>query len=153
MTRSRLDTDHVRQAAQALAAASTPVILVGQGVLYSEASVEVVELAEMLGAPVAATLLGKSAFPETHKFSLGTGAISATAMVDHFLRKTDFILGIGTSFTVSTFGAPMPKGATLAQSTNCAEDLNKDYGVSFGAVGDAKLVLKQLIEEAPRRGQ
>ena len=58
---------------------------------------------------------------------------------------------MGTSFTLSTFNAPMPKGATLAHSTNCPEDLNKDYRVSFGAIGDAKVVLRQLIEEVRRQ--
>ncbi len=144
---SSANPDDVKELVTALLKASNPMINAGQGILYAEATDELVEFSELTNIPVMTTMAGKSAFPETHKLSLGTGAISATSMVDHFLRKTDFILGIGTSFTVSTFGAPMPKGATLAQSTNCAEDLNKDYGVSFGAVGDAKLVLKQLIEE------
>jgi thiamine pyrophosphate-dependent acetolactate synthase large subunit-like protein len=72
-------------------------------------------------------------------------------MVDHFLKKTDFVLGMGTSFTISNFNAPMPSGVTLAHSTNCAEDLNKDYRVAYGAVGDAKLVLRQMIDEAKRQ--
>ena len=72
-------------------------------------------------------------------------------MVDHFLKKTDFVLGMGTSFTISGFNAPMPPGVTLAHSTNCADDLNKDYRVSYGAIGDAKVVLRQMIEEVKRQ--
>ena len=51
------------------------------------------------------------------------------------------------AFTISNFNAPMPSGVTLAHITNCAEDINKDYRADYGAVGDAKVVLRQMIEE------
>jgi acetolactate synthase-1/2/3 large subunit len=120
-------------------------------VLYAEATDELVEFAELTNIPVMTTLAGKSAFPETHRLALGTGSHAATLMVDHFLKKADFVLGMGTSFTISTFNAPMPKGVTLAQSTNCFEDLNKDYPISYGAMGDSKVVLRQMIEEVLRQ--
>jgi thiamine pyrophosphate-dependent acetolactate synthase large subunit-like protein len=72
-------------------------------------------------------------------------------MCSHFLKKTDFVLGMGTSFTKSGFNAPMPPGVTLAQSTNCAEDLNKQYRIDYGAIGDARVVLRQMIEEVKRQ--
>ena len=68
-------------------------------------------------------------------------------MCQHFLSRADFVLGMGTSFTISNFNAPMPSGVTLGHSTNCAEDVNKDYRADYGAVGDAKVVLRQMIEE------
>ena len=45
----------------------------------------------------------------------------------------------------------MPSQAIKAQVTNTPEDLNRDFRVQYGAVGDAKLVLQQLIEEAKRQ--
>ena len=123
----------------------------GQGVLYAEATEELIEFAELINIPVLTTLAGKSAFPESHRLALGTGASSGTLMVSHFLEKTDFVLGVGTSFTRSHFNAPMPPGIPLAQCTNCAEDLNKDYRISYGAIGDAKIVLRQMIDEAKRQ--
>ena len=53
--------------------ARRPVIHAGQGVLYAEATDELIELAELLQAPVMTTLEGKSAFPEDHPLALGTG--------------------------------------------------------------------------------
>ena len=149
--RSAADPDDVRDLVKALLAASSPLINAGQGVLYAEATDELVEFAELTNIPVMTTLAGKSAFPEDHRLSLGTGAHSATLMAWHFLQRADFVLGMGTSFTLSAFNAPMPKGVPLAQSTVCAEDVNKDLRVSYGAIGDAKVVLRQMIDEVKRQ--
>lgn len=123
----------------------------GQGVLYAEATDDLVEFAELVNVPVMTTLAGKSAYPENHPLALGTGGNTGTLMVDRFLQSTDFVLGIGTSFAISHFTAPMPASATKAQVTNTPEDMNRDYRIQYGAVGDAKLVLQQLIEEAKRQ--
>ena len=149
--RSAADPDEVRELVTALLKASSPIVNAGQGVLYAEASDELVEFAELTNIPVMTTLAGKSAFPENHRLALGTGASSGTLMVSRFLQKTDFVLGMGTSFTISNFNAPMPSGVTLAQSTNCPEDINKDYRINFGAIGDSKVVLRQMIEEVKRQ--
>ena len=149
--RSGADPDDVRDLAAGLLEASRPVINAGQGVLYAEATDDLVELAELTSTPVMTTLAGKSAFPEDHRLALGTGGHTGTLMVSHFLERTDFVLGVGTSFTMSTFNAPMPPGVTLAHCTNSADDLNKDYRIDLGAVGDAKIVLRQLIDEVKRQ--
>ena len=148
---SGASAEDVRDLVTALLGASCPIINVGQGVLYAEACDELVELAELANIPVMTTLAGKSAFPEDHRLALGAGANSGTLMCSHFLKKTDFVLGMGTSFTKSTFNAPVPPGVTLAQSTNCAEDINKQLRIDYGAIGDAKIVLRQMIEEVKRQ--
>ena len=149
--KSGASQEDVRDVVAALLKASNPVINAGQGVLYAEATPALIEFAELINVPVMTTLAGKSAFPENHRLALGTGASSRTLMVFHFLNKADFVLGMGTSFTISSFTTPMPAGVTLAQVTNCPEDVNKDYRVSYGAIGDAKIVLQQMIEEAKRQ--
>ena len=140
--------EDVRDIMKAILEADKPMISAGQGALYAEATDELIELSELINVPVMTTLSGKSAFPEDHHLSLGTGGSTCTLMVDRFLQTTDFILGVGTSFAISNFAAPMPQEAIKAQITNTPEDLNRDYRVAYGAVGDAKLVLQQLIEEA-----
>lgn len=149
--RSGADPYDIRHIVEAILKASDPVINAGQGVLYAEASDELVEFAELTAIPVMTTLAGKSAFPETHSLSLGTGGYTGTLMVDQFLKKTDFVLGIGTSFTATHFNAPMPSGVTMAQATNCPEDINKDYRIDLGAIGDSKIVLRQMIDEVKRQ--
>ncbi|MCH7653646.1 MAG: thiamine pyrophosphate-requiring protein [Chloroflexi bacterium] len=149
--KSGASQEDVRDVVTALLNASNPVINAGQGVLYAEATPELIEFAELTNIPVMTTLAGKSAFPENHRLALGTGASSGTLMCHHFLEKADLVLGLGTSFTISSFNAPMPSGVTLAQITNCAEDVNKDYRVDLGAIGDAKIVIQQMIEETKRQ--
>jgi acetolactate synthase I/II/III large subunit len=152
--RTQADAENVRAAASVIAAASSAVIVAGQGVLYADATAELVRLAETLDVPVATTLNGKSAFPEDHPLSLGTAARTRSPAVDNFLERADVILGIGTSFTRSLYITPMPAGAHLGQIVGDPRDLATGYDVAFGCIGDIKLVLSQLLEEiASDRGQ
>ena len=95
--------EDVRDIVTALLKAKAPVINAGQGTLYSEATDELIEFAELVNVPVMTTLAGKSAYPEDHSLALGTGGNTGTLMVDRFLQNTDFVLGIGTSFAISNF--------------------------------------------------
>ena len=136
----------VEAAARALCNARYPVIHAGQGTLYARASDELIELAELLQAPVMTTLLGKSAFPETHPLALGSGTGVMSGPVYHFVSRSDVLFGIGCSFTKHGMSMNIPPGKTIIHSTNDPRDLNKDYDVDYPIIGDAKLVLRQMIE-------
>ncbi len=136
----------VEAAARALCGARYPVIHAGQGVLYARAYDELIELAELLEVPVMTTLLGKSAFPETHPLALGSGTGVMSGPVYHFVRRSDVIFGIGCSFTKHGMSMNIPPGKRLIHATNDPRDINKDYDVDYPIVGDAKLVLRQMIE-------
>ena len=142
------DPEAVNAVIAALLKAKCPVIQVGQGVLYAEATEELRAFAELAGAPVMSTLLGKSAFAEDHRLAIGTVANdrSVTNAIAHFLDKADLILGIGCSFSREWMRAPIPSGKTIIQVTNDDRDLNADMMIDIGILGDAKLVLSQLTE-------
>jgi len=146
-TRSQADPADVRRAAEAILGARRPVILAGQGVLYAEATDQLVELAELAGLPVATTLNGKSAFPEDHPLSLGTASRTRPSTVDRAFADADLVVGVGTSFTPSLYITPLPPGAALGQITNDRRDLVSRGRVAFTCVGDAALVLGQLNEQ------
>ncbi len=143
---SQGDPRDVAAAAQALCQARHPVIHAGQGSLYAGAGEELVELAELLKAPVMTTLLGKSAFPETHPLALGSGSGVMSGPVYKFVGRADVIFGIGCSFTKHGMCMNIPPGKTLIQATNDPGDINKDYNIDHPIVGDAKLVLRQMID-------
>ena len=126
-------------------AAKSPIIVAGQGIFYGDACDELLKLAEQTNTPVMTTLNGKSAFPENHRLALGTGGASRPLMVRHFLDKADLVIGIGTSFTRSPYITPIPDGKTIVQITNESADIGKDYLTSHTVLGDAKLVLAQLL--------
>lgn len=146
-TRSAADPEDVKRAAELLVSARRPVIHAGQGVLYAEASNELVELAELLSAPVMTTLPGKSAFPESHPLSLGAGGHAGPEVLAQYLDESDLIFGIGSSLTSSLFAAPIPTGKRIIHSTVDDRDVNKDAVAEIVLLGDAKLVLRQLIDE------
>ena len=141
------DARDVEAAVKALLTAKNPVIHVGQGVMYACASDELREFAELVNAPVMTTMNGKSAFPEDHPLSIGSGGHTGAKMAGHFLAKSDLVFGLGCSFSRSVFAAPIPPGKVMVQVTVDEFDINKEYPIDHAIIGDAKLVLRQLIDE------
>jgi acetolactate synthase-1/2/3 large subunit len=146
------DPADVNRAADLLLAAQRPVIQSGQGVLYAEATDELVELAELLQAPVMTTLPGKSSFPENHPLSLGCGTYTGPAQLKQMLAQADCLFGVGTSFTRMFLSTPVPPGKTVIHAALDERDLNKDLVLDQALMGDAKLVLQALLAAIKARG-
>jgi acetolactate synthase I/II/III large subunit len=142
----------VEIAARVLRDARRPVIHAGQGVLYAEASAELLELAELLDAPTMTTMEAKSAFPEDHALALGTGGPAVTGHTLQYLREADVVFGVGCSFTRHGMAASIPAGKTLIHATNDERDLNKNYAADHPLLGDARLVLRQFIDAIKAQG-
>jgi thiamine pyrophosphate-dependent acetolactate synthase large subunit-like protein len=145
------DPRAVAEVAAALVAAERPVIYAGQGVHYARAWKPLRDLAELLEAPVTTSLQGKSAFPETHPLSLGSGGRSISKPLHHFLTNADLIFGIGCSFSTTAYGVAMPRGARIAHATLDPADINKDLRAEWALVGDAGLTLDALLTEVRDR--
>ncbi|MEX0943095.1 MAG: thiamine pyrophosphate-requiring protein [Pseudomonadales bacterium] len=143
-TRYTPDPEAVDQVAEVLANAERPVIYAGQGVHYARAWDELRQLAESMNIPVTTSLEGKSAFPENHPLSLGSGGRSLPRAVHEFLQDADVIFGIGCSFALTGFGVQMPKGKTIIHATLDPMDLNKDVPAEYALTGDAQLTLRAI---------
>ena len=70
VTKTQADPKDILKASEALLKAKNPIIMAGKGVLYANATPNLIELSELLKIPVATTMGGKSAFPENHPLSL-----------------------------------------------------------------------------------
>jgi thiamine pyrophosphate-dependent acetolactate synthase large subunit-like protein len=149
--RTAPDPRDVTRVADALVAAERPVIYAGQGVHYAKAWTQLRELAELLEAPVTTSLQGKSAFPETHPLSLGSGGRSISGQLHHFLTSADVIFGIGCSFSITNYGVAMPKGKKIIHATLDPADVNKDLRAELAIAGDAGLTLDALLLEVRDR--
>jgi acetolactate synthase-1/2/3 large subunit len=146
VTRPAGNPREIAAAARALVEARRPIIHAGQGVLYAEACDELRELAALLNAPVMTTLEGKSAFPEDHPLALGSGSSVMSRPVYEFLKDADVVFGVGCSFTKHGMATNIPAGKTIIHATNDERDLNKNYHADHPILGDAKLVLRQMID-------
>jgi len=141
----RPDYSEINDITNVIINAKNPVLYAGQGIMYSDAEKELLNFAEILNIPVMTTMPGKSSFPENHELSLGSSAVSTTKMISHFLNKSDVVFAIGTSLTRTPYGRDIPEGKIIIHSTNDPFDINKDYNVDYGLIGDSKLVLQDLI--------
>ena len=149
--RAAPDPAAVKEAVRLLLSAKNPILWAGQGVIYAEATDELVKLAELIPAPVMTTNPGKSAFPENHPLALGASTRSQPKMLVEFLKPADLVFAIGSSLTRTPFGPNVPAGKRIVHSTNDADDVNKDYRADHAVIGDSKLVLEALVEEVKRQ--
>ncbi|MCZ6679055.1 MAG: thiamine pyrophosphate-requiring protein [Candidatus Poribacteria bacterium] len=145
------DPRDIEASVKALLAAECPILHVGQGVLYAEATEELLEFAELVQVPVMTTLAGKSAFPENHPLSIGVSGYTGTGMVKHFLKKSDLVFGLGCSFSQTVMATTIPAGKVMIQNSIDELDINKNYAADYAIIGDSKLVLAQLIDEAKKQ--
>ncbi|HWN00027.1 MAG TPA: thiamine pyrophosphate-requiring protein [Streptosporangiaceae bacterium] len=145
--RSAADPRDVERAVELLLDAERPLIRAGQGVLWAGATDALVEFAELMNAPVATTYVGKSAFPEDHPLSIGSGGTAVSPGIRAFVPDADVVLSIGASLITTLGSFQLPPGKDIIQATNDPDDLSQQYPLACGLVGDAQLVLQQLTEE------
>lgn len=142
----------IARAAKLLRGAKSPAIFAGNGVLLSEAWDELRAVAELLGAPVATTLMGKGVIAEDHPLACGATGIWGTRMANDAMRNADVILAVGTAFGEAdcsswrpdqTFAIPPTR---LIQVDISPDEIGKIYPVEVGIVGDAQATLRAIKE-------
>jgi acetolactate synthase-1/2/3 large subunit len=137
----------ISQASDLLAKAERPIILAGGGAISADASDELVELSDLLMAPVATTFMGKGAFPETHPLSLGSIGMHGNPTANKLIGEADVLLAVGTRFSdratanLDTFA---PDAKKIHIEIDNAE-INKNIEVDVPIVADAKKTLKALL--------
>ena len=147
----------IKLAAQEIAGAERPVILAGHGVLISDATEELRQLAEKAQIPVAHTLLGVSAMDETHPLSLGFVGMHGWKHVNKTIQSADLLIALGMRFDDRVTGH-VPTFAPYARIVHVDIDpaeIGKNVAVEVPIVGDVKRVLTALISQvevvAPER--
>ena len=141
------DAERIRKAVDVLVEAERPLIFSGGGVVWSGASAELVELAELLGAPVVTSLLGKGTIPEDHPLALGMLGMHGRMAANLAVSECDVLLGVGVRFDDRATGDVRffaPKAKIIHIDIDPVE-IGKIVRVDVPILGDAKNSLAMLI--------
>lgn len=157
---TQLDPDpaEVRRALDLLTKAEQPLIFAGGGVVWSGASPELIALAELLGAPVATSLMGKGVIPEDHPLALGMLGMHGRMAANLAITECDVMLAVGVRFDDRATGDLRyfaPKAKIIHIDIDPVE-IGKLVRVDVPVVADAKRALVALIQglkELARRGR
>ncbi|MDH5702084.1 MAG: biosynthetic-type acetolactate synthase large subunit, partial [Candidatus Bathyarchaeota archaeon] len=148
----------VKKAVKLLLEAKRPIVLAGGGVIISNASPELLELAELLMMPVATTLMGKGCFPENHPLSLGNAGMHGTRAANKLILEADVLLAVGTRFsdrTTGTLDEFCPDAKIIHIDVDAAE-IGKNVEVDVPIVAEAKetlrLIYQLLVHQSKQRG-
>jgi len=147
-------TKQIRAAARALAAAERPVLYAGGGVISAGASPELLELAEMLQAPVTCTLMGLGAFPGTHPLFLGMLGMHGSVASNYAIHECDLLVAVGARFDDRVTGklsAFAPHAEVIHIDVDPAE-IGKNVRPFIPIVGDARHVLARIVDEVKALG-
>jgi acetolactate synthase I/II/III large subunit len=138
----------IRKAMQLLLNAKRPYIYTGGGVLLSNASAELRELAYLLGYPVTNTLMGLGAFPATDKQFLGMLGMHGTIEANNAMQNCDVLIAIGARFDDRVIGNPKHFAQNERKIVHIDIDpssISKRVKVDIPIVGDVKDVLRELV--------
>ncbi|APF39898.1 acetolactate synthase large subunit [Neomicrococcus aestuarii] len=138
----------VREAAKLIAAAERPVFYVGGGVIKGHASVELKELAELVGAPVATTLMARGAFPDSHEQHVGMPGMHGSVSAVTALQQADLLITLGARFDDRVTGVLesfAPNAKVIHADIDPAE-ISKNRTADVPIVGSVKEIIPELRE-------
>lgn len=147
------DADEVAAVAALLARAQKPIIIAGGGVIYSDATAELEQLAGSAGIPVLETMAGKGAVQQKAWWQIGGIGLEGTPVNNDLVREADFVLTVGSRLTdfptasQSLFENPDVQFASINVNGYDAQRLG-----ATGIIGDAKRALGALSAEVAAAG-
>ncbi|WP_417857184.1 biosynthetic-type acetolactate synthase large subunit [Xanthomarina gelatinilytica] len=148
----KLNVEQVQVAANLLNEAKKPLMIVGQGIMLSNAEEELLDFVEKTGIPVASTLLGLGAFPSHHPLFVGMVGMHGNYAPNLKTNECDVLLAVGMRFDDRVTG-DVSRYATQAKVVHVDIDtaeINKIIKADAPIVADAKealTVLTDLVEK------
>jgi acetolactate synthase-1/2/3 large subunit len=137
----------ISDAAALIAQSAKPIFYVGGGVIKANATRELLELAQLLGAPVVTTLMARGAFPDSHPLHLGMPGMHGTVAAVTGLQKADLLITLGARFDDRVTG----KLSTFAQNAKVIHadidpaEIGKNRYADVAVIGDVRETIKALI--------
>jgi acetolactate synthase-1/2/3 large subunit len=139
----------IQAAAQMILESKKPVLYVGGGVVRASAHKELLQLAELIGAPVVTTLMARGAFPDSHPQNLGMPGMHGTVPAVTALQKSDLLITLGARFDDRVTGdvKGFATGAKVIHVDIDPAEIGKIRFADVPIVGDAKEVITELNQE------
>lgn len=146
--------DRVRAAAEVISAARYPLVLAGNGVVRAGASDALTAFAERLNIPVANTFMAKGVIPFRHPMALGSAGLQARDYVGCGFDQADVIVCVGYDLVeYHPYLWHPTRDRKIIHIDMSPAEVDASYIVEVGVVGDIKLSLARIAEQAaPRRG-
>ncbi len=149
------EAEAVAAAARLLEKARRPLVLAGGGVLWSEASAEVVALSKRLHAPVMSSTGRDDVAPRSYPLYLGTVGRGALPEAQTLFKQADLVLAVGTSLGhLTTFWRPdfFAPGTRLIHIAQDRNNIGRVYPAEVGIQANARAALKALLRRVKRNG-
>jgi acetolactate synthase-1/2/3 large subunit len=144
----------IKQAVSMIQKSRKPLLYVGGGVLSSDASAELKELAEFMQLPVTTTMMGKGAFPEAHHLWIGMPGMHGAKYTNYALTEADLLVAIGVRFDDRVTGKlqSFANKAKIIHVDIDPAEIGKNKAVDVPIVGDAKGIISGLTAELRKQG-
>src|SRR5574341_365040 len=142
----------IKKAVEMILSAKRPVIFGGGGLIWSESTPELIEFVHRLKIPVALTLMGLGSYPANDPYFMSMLGMHGSYKANMAVHESDLIIAIGARFDDRATGGNFPKFAPNAKIVHIDIDpstIDKNIRVHCPIVGDAKQILKQMLELIP----
>ena len=141
------DDQSILDAADLITRSSKPVFYIGGGVIKANASRELLELAQLLGAPVVTTLMARGAFPDSHPLHLGMPGMHGTVAAVTALQKSDLLITLGARFDDRVTGklSSFAVNAKVIHADVDPAEIGKNRFADVAILGDLKHTIAALI--------
>ena len=156
-SRCGADPEGVIKAVDMLLGAERPVIIVGQGIRYGGATEDLLQLAELLNIPVAASASGLGAISLDHPLAAGLVARNGQYQANHATRQADVLLALGMRFDDRTSSSWLPGYSFNIPPTKLIhvdidpDEIARNYPVALGLMADVRTFLRQVLAEVKSR--
>lgn len=148
--RAAAEPSQVAEAVKLLNGAERPIIVAGGGVAWSKAQAEVVALAEKLSIPVATSLNAKGSILDSHALSVGVVGTYSRTCANRAVGEADLVFFIGSHTggqVTARWQVPLPGTRVIHLDIDAAE-IGRNYPTKLALLGDARTVLRQMLEVA-----
>ena len=139
-------SEAIADAAALITQSKKPVLYVGGGVIKANAAKELMQLAEITGAPVVTTLMARGAFPDSHPQHLGMPGMHGTVAAVTALQKADLLITLGARFDDRVTGklSSFAPNAKIIHADIDPAEIGKNRHADVAIIGDLKNILRAL---------